>query len=315
MSSWDIRLMSKNCFRTFYDRKRNRKQKLEQGYGAFFWFLLGQNDMVLAVLVPQHWCKWLHSPHLPCPLMVPDPPHTLESGSSYSFKIVSSVESLQSHFIHTMSHWSSGLPVCFPSQGTQVQIPRGVLMWNRDSPVSVVSLHWWPRRGWSSLWPRPELSLGPRADNVIIPLDLTQLSCPGFTLATGLPSGFTTDGVGYWRGALWRTCNLTSFSPCLTGLVDYLFASRHKGPRFKSPGGVLMWNWDSPVCVVSLQFKWILWRYGIDGWTLDKKQYVGSILVSIAPMFSLPRHLFFLLSVSSSPLFRRLRNHLPPQNN
>jgi hypothetical protein len=34
-------------------------------------------------------------------------------------------------------------------------------------------------------------------------------------------------------------CNLTSFSPCLTGPVDYLFASRHKGPRFKSPGGYL----------------------------------------------------------------------------
>ncbi len=57
-------------------------------------------------------------------------------------KIFKTVESLQSHFILTMSHWSSGLPVCFPSQGTQVQIPRGVLMWNRDSPVSDVSLHW-----------------------------------------------------------------------------------------------------------------------------------------------------------------------------
>jgi hypothetical protein len=54
----------------------------------------------------------------------------------------------------TMSHWSSGLPVCFLSQGTQVQIPRGVLMWNRDSLVSDVSLHWWPRRDWSFLWPR-----------------------------------------------------------------------------------------------------------------------------------------------------------------
>jgi hypothetical protein len=52
------------------------------------------------------------------------------------------VESLQSHFILTMSHWSSRLPVCFPSQGTQVQIPRGVLMWNRDSPVSNVSLQY-----------------------------------------------------------------------------------------------------------------------------------------------------------------------------
>jgi hypothetical protein len=47
---------------------------------------------------------------------------------------------------------------------------------------------------------RPEASLGPCADNVIIPLDLTQLSCPGFTLAAGLPSGFTTNGVGCWGG-------------------------------------------------------------------------------------------------------------------
>jgi hypothetical protein len=34
-----------------------------------------------------------------------------------------SVSSLQYHMIPTMSHWPSGLPVCFPSQGTQ-----GVLM-------------------------------------------------------------------------------------------------------------------------------------------------------------------------------------------
>jgi hypothetical protein len=86
----------------------------------------------------------------------------------------------------------------------------------------------------------PKPSLGPRADNVIIPLDLTQLSCPGFMLAApGLPSGFTTDGVWCWGGALWRACNLTSISPCLTGPVDYLFSSCHKGPRFKSPGGYL----------------------------------------------------------------------------
>ncbi len=39
----------------------------------------------------------------------------------------SPVESLQSHMILTVSHWSSGLPVCFPSQGTQVQIPWGDL--------------------------------------------------------------------------------------------------------------------------------------------------------------------------------------------
>ncbi len=40
---------------------------------------------------------------------------------------VSPVESLQSHFILTMSHWCSGLPVCFPSWGTRVQSPGGYL--------------------------------------------------------------------------------------------------------------------------------------------------------------------------------------------
>ncbi len=144
-----------------------------------------------------------------------------------------------------MSHWSSGLLVFIPSQGTQVQIPLGVLMWNLDSPVSIVSLHWWPRRDWSSLQPRlrrassQKLSLGRLADNVIIPLDLTQLFWPSFTLAAGPPSSFTTDGVGCWGGTLWRACNLTSFAPCLTGPVDYRFTSCHKGPRFKSPKGYL----------------------------------------------------------------------------
>jgi hypothetical protein len=57
----------------------------------------------------------------------------------------SPVESLQSHFILTMSQWSSGVTLCFPSQGTWVQIPWGGLMWNQDSPVSVVLLqcHLW----------------------------------------------------------------------------------------------------------------------------------------------------------------------------
>jgi hypothetical protein len=36
-----------------------------------------------------------------------------------------------------------------------------------------------------------------------------------------------------------RSCNLASFSPCLTGPVDYPFAFRQKGPGFKSPGGYL----------------------------------------------------------------------------
>ncbi len=39
----------------------------------------------------------------------------------------SPVKSLQSHFIHTQFHWSSGTPICFPSWGTQVQSPGGYL--------------------------------------------------------------------------------------------------------------------------------------------------------------------------------------------
>jgi hypothetical protein len=136
-----------------------------------------------------------------------------------------------------MSHWSSGLPVCFPSQGTQVQIPWGVLMWNRESPVSVVSLHWWPWRDWSS-WPRLRCALS---------RTITRPSCrqcDNPTLShTAFLSWFHARCRSpfwlHWGGALWRACNLTSYSPCLTGPAAYLFSFRHKGHRFKSPGGYI----------------------------------------------------------------------------
>jgi hypothetical protein len=141
-----------------------------------------------------------------------------------------------------MSHWSNGLPVCFPSQGTQVQIRRGVLMWHRDSPVSVVSLHWWPWRDWSSLWPHLRRAL---SRTVTRPL-CRQCDNPTWSHTAFLswfhtccrsPFWLHNRGVSCWGGAVCRACNLSSFSPCLTDPVDYLFASCHKGPRFKSPGG------------------------------------------------------------------------------
>ncbi len=92
---------------------------------------------------------------------------------------------------------------------------------------------------------------------MIIPLDLTQLSCPGLTLAAGLPSGFTSNGVGCLGGALWRACNLTSFSPCLTSPVDYPFASHHKGPGFKSPGGYLF---ETGILLLALSPATLVWR-------------------------------------------------------
>ncbi len=134
-----------------------------------------------------------------------------------------------------MSHWSSGLPVCFLSQGTQAQIPQEVNMWNRDSPVSVVSLYWWPHHNWS-LWPRRASSLVPTR---WYPTWSHTAFLPRFHARCRSPFRLHNHGVGCWGGDLWRACNLTSFSPCLTDPVDYPFASRHKEPRFKFPGGYL----------------------------------------------------------------------------
>ncbi len=46
--------------------------------------------------------------------------------------------------------WSTRLLPVMRDPGS---IPSGVLMWNRDFPVSIVLLHWWPWHDWS-LWPR-----------------------------------------------------------------------------------------------------------------------------------------------------------------
>jgi hypothetical protein len=69
-------------------------------------------------------------------------------------------------------------------------------------------------------------------------IDISQQSLIRYpTKSRTLPSS-----VRYRRSnimLIWKACNLTSFSPCLTGPVDYPFASHHKGPGFKSPGGYL----------------------------------------------------------------------------
>jgi hypothetical protein len=120
-------------------------------------------------------------------------------------------------------------------------IPRGVLMWNRDSPVSIVSLHWWPRRDWSS-WPHLRWALSrivirPSCQFSDNPTWSHQLFCPGLKLAAGPPSGFTTDIVGCWGGALWRACNLTAFIHSSTGPVVHPFASCRERPAFNPQGG------------------------------------------------------------------------------
>ncbi len=116
-------------------------------------------------------------------------------------------------------------------------------MWNQDSPVSIVSLHWWPWHDWS-LWP----CLRQAASRTVTRPSCRQCDNPTWSHTAFLSQFHTSFRSPFrlhnrWRrllgGALWRACNLTSFSPCLTSPVDYPFASRHKGPRFKSPRGFL----------------------------------------------------------------------------
>ncbi len=172
------------------------------------------------------------------------------------------VESLQSHFILTMSHWSSGQPVCFPSQGTQVQIPGGVLMWNRDSPVSVVSLHWWPRRDWSS-WPHLR-----QASSRII----TRPTCRQCYNPTRSHTAFLSRFHARCRSPFRlhnRRSRLLGGSPVESLQSHFILTMSHwssglpvhfpsQGTQVQIPRGVLMWNRDSPVSVVSLQWKPII---------------------------------------------------------
>ncbi len=114
----------------------------------------------------------------------------------------------------TQFHWSSGPPVGFPSWRTWVQSPGGYLCETGILLLVLVCYIGDPDVTghcglvWGKLHPVP--SLGRRTDNVIIPLDLTQLSCPGFKLAAGPPSGFTTDIVGCWGEPCGRAYNLTA---------------------------------------------------------------------------------------------------------
>ncbi len=156
-----------------------------------------------------------------------------------------------------MSHWSSG-NCLLPVMRDPGSIPRGVLMWNRDSPVSVVLYIGYPEVFWS-LASLPFSGCISRlcADNV----KSQRLRCPsvgaslGFAPTmckptwshTALLSRFHAccrfsfqlhnQRVGCWVKALWRACNLFSFTPCLTGPVDYLFASHHEGTGFNPQGG------------------------------------------------------------------------------
>ncbi len=149
-------------------------------------------------------------------------------------------------------HSSTGL-VVHPF-ASRHEYPTGVLMWNRDSPVSVVSLHWWPRRDWS-LWPHLR-----RASSRTVTRPLSQ-KCDNPTWShIGLLSRFhaycrasflfTPDIVSCWGGG--EPCGDPAIS-LQSSTVPLIQWSTHLLPIMRDPGsiprGVLMWNRDSPVSV------------------------------------------------------------------
>jgi hypothetical protein len=150
-----------------------------------------------------------------------------------------------------MSHWFSGQPVCFPSQGTRVQNLRGVLMWNRDSPVSIVSLHWWPRCDWS-LWPRLRW---------VSSQTVTRPLCRQCDNPTWSHTAFLSRFHARCRSLFWlhnQRSRLLGGSPVESLQSHFILTMSHwssglpvcfpsQGTRIQNPRGVFMWNRDSSV--------------------------------------------------------------------
>ncbi len=209
-----------------------------------------------------------------------DPPHARNLQHFFTqlqcTKYPYTVESLQSHFILTMSHWSSGLPVCFLSQGTQVQIPWGVLMWNRDSPVNVVSLHWWSWRDWSFLWPCLR-----RASSQTI----TRPSCWQFDNPTWSHTALLSRFHACCRSPFWLhnwRSRLLGGSPVESLQSHFILTMSHwssgppvcflsQGTRVQISCGVLMWNRDSSVLLVLSRYNTLLFFLtGEDEYSQDR---------------------------------------------
>jgi hypothetical protein len=113
-------------------------------------------------------------------------------------------------------------------------IPRGVLTWNWDSPVSNVSLHWWLQRDWS-LWPR----LRRASSRTITRPSCRQCDNPTWSHTAFLSQIHTCCRSSFWLHnwhsrllgeALWRACSLITFIHSSTGPVVYLFASHQRDP-------------------------------------------------------------------------------------
>ncbi len=121
--------------------------------------------------------------------------------------------------------------------------PQGVLLWNRDSPVSVVSLHWWHRRDWS-LWPHLRRALSQT---------ISWPSCQQCDNSTWSHTAFLSWFHAPCRSSYQlhnRHSRLLGGSPVESLQSQYihtqfhwssgpLLASRPEGPGFNPPGGYL----------------------------------------------------------------------------
>ncbi len=149
-------------------------------------------------------------------------------------------------FIHwytvPLVQWSTRLLPIMRDPGS---IPRGVFMWNWDTLLALsryigdsdVIDHC--GLVWGELCPEP--LQGRCANNVITPLDLTQLFCHNSTLAAGPSSGFTTNIVGCWG----EPCGEPAISLHSYTNTQFHWSSSPPvcfpswGIRVQSPGGYL----------------------------------------------------------------------------
>jgi hypothetical protein len=165
--------------------------------------------------------------------------------------------SLHSHHV-SLVQWTTCLLPVMRGSGSKSQ--GGT--WNLDSPVSIVSLHWWPRPDSDHWLCCPSLG----ASLCSVPtMCKPAASSPFNGCFTGLRTSMCKPT---W--STWSHSSSVTVSPSLQVLlqasqltesaagggpveslqshfilamspwpVDYPFASRHEGPRFKAPGGYL----------------------------------------------------------------------------
>jgi hypothetical protein len=142
-------------------------------------------------------------------------------------------------------------------------------MWNRDSPVSNVSLHWWPRHDWSSTGLRP-----PNCRLALMP---TMWQCHLFSHSFPVP---VSRSLQVSLLASQPTESAAGGEPCGEPAISHdshhvslvqwtnLFASCHRGHRFKTPGGdlcetgillIALSRYSTSLSLFLLKFRWFIW--------------------------------------------------------